>query len=111
MDSPGHSAQFCTYTMMDQADKDIIAMEIVDKRECSLKATLLEATGFKKAMRDLDSAGVKVVEVVTDAHPQISSIMSNSIYFHIVLFFVVHGFHFGIELSAFLLFDNSFEHV
>lgn len=75
MDSPGHSAQYCTYTMMNQADKDIIAMEIVDKRECLLKATLLEATGFKKAMTDLDSAGVTVAEVVTDAHPQISSIM------------------------------------
>ena len=98
MDSPGHSAQYCTYTMMNQADKDIIAMEIVDKRECLLKATLLEATGFKKAMTDLDSAGVTVAEVVTDAHPQISSIMSN---IFMSSLFIVCWFQLHMEMIAF----------
>lgn len=37
MDSPGHSTKYCTYTVMNQADK-ILAMEIIDKRECQLKS-------------------------------------------------------------------------
>ena len=71
---------------MDQSDKDILALEIVDKRECILKSSLLEVTGFRKAMRDLDNAGVNVVEVVTDAHPQISKVMSKLSRFSKVLF-------------------------
>lgn len=38
MDSPGHSAKYCTYTVMNQADKNILAMGIIDKRECQLKS-------------------------------------------------------------------------
>ncbi|XP_052779482.1 uncharacterized protein LOC128216843 [Mya arenaria] len=74
MDSPGYCAKYCTYTVMDQKSKKIVAMEIVDKRECQLKAGLMEATGFKRALTDLQNT-VNVTEVVTDAHPQISSIM------------------------------------
>ena len=68
---------------MDQSYKDIIAMEIVDKRGCLLNSTLMEAVGFKKAINDLrEQAGLDVVEVVTYAHPQISKIMSKVIWFH-----------------------------
>ncbi|XP_052238264.1 uncharacterized protein LOC127849576 [Dreissena polymorpha] len=37
MDSPGHCAKYCTYTCMNQQTKWILAMEVVDKRECQLK--------------------------------------------------------------------------
>ena len=79
MDSPGHTANFCTYTMMNQQDKKILALEIVDKREVELKSGRMEARGFEKAMSDLQAAGITVKEAVTDAHPQISCIMSKMI--------------------------------
>lgn len=76
MDSPGHSAKYCTYTVMNQDDKNILAMEIVDKRECQLKSGTMEAEGFRRSVRSLQEQGVVLKEIVTDAHPQISSIMS-----------------------------------
>lgn len=53
MDSPGHSAKYCTYTVMNQADKKILAMEIIDKRECQLKSGIMEAEGFKRSIASL----------------------------------------------------------
>lgn len=78
MDSPGHSAKYCTYTVMNQADKKILAMEIIDKRECQLKLGIMEAEGFKRSIASLQAHDVDVQEIVTDAHPQISSIMSKT---------------------------------
>lgn len=76
MDSPGHCAKYCTYTAINQEDKRILAMEVVDKRETGLKSGTMEAKGFGKAMVTIQEGGVQVKEVVTDAHPQISAIMS-----------------------------------
>ena len=76
MDSPGYCAKYCTYTVMNQADKNILALEIVDKRETDLKSGLMEAKGFAKAMSTLHTDGIDIKEIVTDAHPQISAIMS-----------------------------------
>lgn len=82
MDSPGHCAKYCTYTIMNQADKRILAMEVVDKRQTGLKSGLMEAKGFAQGMESLQKEGLQVEEMVTDAHPQISSIMSNYIYLY-----------------------------
>ena len=79
MDCPGHTANFCTYTMMNQQDKKILALEIVDKREVELKSGRMEALGFEKAMTDFQPAGLTVLEAVTDAHLMISCIMSKFI--------------------------------
>ena len=79
MDSPGHCAKYCTYTVMNQSDKAILAMEVVDKRETGLKSVLMEAKGFSKAMESIRDEGVQLEEIVTDAHPQISSIMRKRI--------------------------------
>lgn len=78
MDSPGHSAKYCTYTVMNQDDKNILAMEIVDKRACQLKSGTMEAEGFRRSVRSLQEQGVVLKEMVTDAHPQISSIMKKN---------------------------------
>lgn len=75
MDSPGHCAKYCTYTVMDQASKKIIAMEIVDKRECELHSGRMEAAAFERVLADIQNAGLHVSEFVTDAHPQIAAIM------------------------------------
>ena len=82
MDSPGYCAQFCTYTTMDNGTKDIVNVEIIDKRECQLKSVNMEKLGFVKTMEELKKKGVTVVEVVTDAHCQIIATVSK--YFNFV---------------------------
>ena len=76
MDSPGHSAQYCTYTVMDEKTRAIVALEVVDKRETERKSAIMEKKGFEKAMDSLLEADVPVKEVCTDAHPQIGALMS-----------------------------------
>ena len=61
--------------MIDLTNKYILALEIVDKRDCMLNSGVMEATGIKKAMQDLDNTEIPVIEVVTDAHMQTIYIM------------------------------------
>lgn len=63
---------------MNQDDKKILAMEIVDKSESHLKSGTMEAEGFGRSARSLQEQGVVLKEIVTDAHPQISSIMKKN---------------------------------
>lgn len=75
MDSPGHCAKYCTYSMMENDSKKIIAIETLDKREVGKKRTNMEKAGFQRALEDVRSSN-NVTEVVTDAHLQIGALMS-----------------------------------
>ncbi|XP_055997869.1 uncharacterized protein LOC125647150 [Ostrea edulis] len=77
-DSPGHSAQYCSYTFMEYISKKILYIITLDKRSTDKKSTNLEKACFQKGMRFFKDAGLKVVEVVTDAHVQIASLMSKT---------------------------------
>lgn len=77
-DSPGFSAQYCTYTLMNVEDCGILALAIVDKRECALKSTNMEKLGLQRAMAEVTSKDLVIKELVTDAHPQIQAMMSRS---------------------------------
>ncbi|KAL5006833.1 hypothetical protein ScPMuIL_015639, partial [Solemya velum] len=74
MDSPGFSAQYCSYTM-DNSSKKILTVRTVDKRETQLKSTTMEKEGFQRVMKELKDKQVKVTEVVTDAHISIGALM------------------------------------
>ena len=76
MDSPGHNAQYCSYTMMDNNSKKIVSLLTLDKRQTAGKSGNLEKLGFQKTLGELRQKGCTISEVVTDAHMQISSIMS-----------------------------------
>lgn len=76
MDSPGHSAQYCTYTFMENETNTILCIIIMDKRMTGGKSAVLEKACFKKGLQFLLEKGVQVVEVVTDAHVQIEALMS-----------------------------------
>ena len=71
MDSPGHCAQFCTYTLMEK-----VQIKSLDKRETEGKSGNLEKAGFIRGMQEVQDSGLKVAEVVTDAHIQIGALMS-----------------------------------
>ena len=76
MDSPGHTAQYCTYTFMELTTKKILCIITKDKRATDKKSTNLEKACFLDGMKFLKNKNIQVVEVVTDAHVQIQSVMS-----------------------------------
>ena len=78
MDSPGHCAQYCSYTMMDNNSKKIVSLLTLDKRQTARKSGNLEKLGFQNTLTELGRKGCAISEVVTDAHMQISSIMSKA---------------------------------
>lgn len=75
-DSPGHSAQHCTYTVIDADTMQVIHMITIDKRESKISSALLETECFQQALASLLDYGLNVTEVVTDAHSMIAAYMS-----------------------------------
>ncbi|XP_076126224.1 uncharacterized protein LOC143105969 [Alosa pseudoharengus] len=75
MDSPGHCAQFCTYTTIEQDSRDIVHIVSVDKRETNRNSVIMEKECFIRTMEAL-LPELAIKEVVTDAHPQISALLN-----------------------------------
>ncbi|XP_070212377.1 uncharacterized protein [Littorina saxatilis] len=79
-DSPGHCAQYCSYTLMEAETTKILSVQCVDKRETQRKSTNMERVGFKRALDEVVLEGERVDttvdEVVTDAHVGIAADMS-----------------------------------
>ena len=75
-DSPGHSAQYCTYSLVEQTSRDLVAVMVVDKRETNLRSSTMELSALKRGIQLLKEKGVCVAEVTTDAHPQIVHLFS-----------------------------------
>lgn len=75
-DSPGHCAQYCSYTLMDNDTKKILTIHTLDKRMTDRKSPNMEKAGFEAALNELLEENIKVKEVVTDVHLGIGSIMS-----------------------------------
>ncbi|XP_071489552.1 uncharacterized protein, partial [Diadema antillarum] len=74
-DSPGHSAQYLTYTFMDHQTLDVIHIEFMDKREVSMKSPVMEAKAFVQGLVAIRQKGLEVAEVITDAHSSIAKHM------------------------------------
>uniref|UniRef100_A0A667Y0C1 THAP-type domain-containing protein n=1 Tax=Myripristis murdjan TaxID=586833 RepID=A0A667Y0C1_9TELE len=75
-DSPGHCAQYCSYTTMENDTKEIIHVATIDKRQTSWNSVIMEKQGFIETM-DKHTSEIKLVEICTDAHAQIGALMSN----------------------------------
>lgn len=70
----GHCAQYCTYTTIEHNSRDIIHVETVDKRQTNRNSVVMEKEGF---VRTMDALLPEIpVKVVTDAHRQISALLS-----------------------------------
>ena len=81
-DSPGHSAQYCTYTLADMETKTILHLEIVDVREVEgRKSANMERIGFERGMNTLMATEMNIKEVVTDGHAEIGALLSK---YHVV---------------------------
>ena len=76
-DFPGHCAQYCTYNIADMETKSILNMSIVDVREVEArKSANMERIGFERGLDSILKSTMSVKEVVTDAHSEISALMS-----------------------------------
>ncbi|KAK7156999.1 hypothetical protein R3I94_006910 [Phoxinus phoxinus] len=78
MDSPGHCAQYCTYTTIEQDSRDIVHIVSVDKRETNRNSVIMEKECFVRTM-DALLTEIKIKEVVTDAHSQITALLSKNL--------------------------------
>ena len=75
-DLPGHSAQYCTYSLADMNDHAILQMNIVDVREAAGKSNNMERIAFERGMDTLLTSTMSIKEVVTDGHLEIGALMS-----------------------------------
>lgn len=74
-DSPGHCAQFCSYTTMELESKAIVHVATIDKRQTMWNSNIMEKEAFIQTVDKL-SKEVKVVEICTDAHAQIAALLN-----------------------------------
>jgi len=82
--SIGHSAQYCTYTTMEHDSKDIISVVTVDKRLTNLNSVVMEKHAFIQTFDQL-LGELNITEIVTDAHMQISALLSEYIFINFIL--------------------------
>ena len=74
------TAQYCSYTFMENVSKHILCKITMDKRTTEKKSTLLEKTCFLNDLQFLRGKRINVVEVITDAHTQIAYLISKSFF-------------------------------
>ena len=76
-DSPGHCAQYCTYSFADMEAKSILKINIVDVREVEgRKSVNMERIGFERGLDEILKSQMVIKEVVTDGHLEIGALMS-----------------------------------
>ena len=74
-DSPGHSAQYCTYSLADMNEHAILQMNIVDVREAAGKSNNMERIEYERGMDKLLTSPISIKEIVTDSHLEIAALM------------------------------------
>ena len=75
--SPGKSAKFCTYVMMEATDNQILHFENVDKLDVGLQLPNMEREGVVHCLNFLLSGGIKISEVVTDSSTSVPTTLGN----------------------------------
>ena len=73
-DSPGFSAKYCVYILMEQFLDIIVDLEIVDKRETSGVSSNMEVEALKRLLERI-VGNLNVSEVVTDASTSVIALV------------------------------------
>ena len=71
-DSPGYSAKYGTYTIMNGSSGEILDFHIAHKTLAGNSARM-ELDGFKKVLERIENNGVKINSLTTDRHKQLRS--------------------------------------
>ncbi|KAM8733556.1 uncharacterized protein AB9X84_025253 [Acanthopagrus schlegelii] len=73
-DSPGHSAKFGSYSMMDLRSNTIVDIQLIQSNEVG-GSYHMEKEGLKRSLALLEARGVALDSIVTDRHPQIQKFL------------------------------------
>lgn len=73
-DSPGHSAKYGSYCMMDMKRKKILDVQLVQSNEVS-SSNAMEKEGLARGLTKLAEMGVEVGSLITDRHTQVAKWM------------------------------------
>ena len=76
-DSSGPSVMYCTYSFCDEASCKILHTNTVMVQEASGKSPNMERIAFERGM-DFLMSHVTIKKIVTDAHPQIGTLMKKT---------------------------------
>ncbi|KAG0442597.1 hypothetical protein HPB47_015658 [Ixodes persulcatus] len=71
-DSPGHSAKYGTYTMLDVEDNKVLHVETVQSNETG-GSYHMELEGLRRSLDIFEAHSLVVAVLVTDRHPQLSA--------------------------------------
>ena len=74
-DSPGHSAKYGTYTLLDDDSGKVVAFSVVQVSEVT-SSNAMEKEGFKCCIESLEDDRVQIDRIATDRHVSISSFMN-----------------------------------
>ena len=74
-DSPGHSAKYGPYTLMDNDSGKVVAFSVVQVSEVT-SSNAMEKEGFKRCIESLEDDRVQIDRIATDRHVSISSFMN-----------------------------------
>ena len=97
-DSPGSSAKFCTYTLMDIDTDKILHTITVDKREVALQSPNMEREAMKRALDFIAGCDITVEELVTDASSSVRKILG--IFVIIVILYTINKSLHRISIAA-----------
>ena len=73
-DSPGHTARYCVYTLMEETTKMIVDIEVIDKRETGGKSAAMEKLAMSRLLQRLKGV-LTISHVVTDASTCIKALV------------------------------------
>ena len=73
-DSPGYSAKYCTYTMMDMDTEKVIDFEVVQVSQTS-SSVVMEKKGFQDVATRMIQGGLSIELICTDRHIGIGALM------------------------------------
>ncbi|XP_063064480.1 uncharacterized protein LOC134456839 [Engraulis encrasicolus] len=74
-DSPGHSAKYGSYTMMDLRTNTIVDIQLVQSNEVG-GSNCMEKEGLTKSLTFLEACGIDIDSIVTDHHPQVQKFLT-----------------------------------
>ncbi|XDV14173.1 hypothetical protein PO909_002359, partial [Leuciscus waleckii] len=84
-DSPGYSAKYGSYTMMDVQANEIVDIQLVQSNEVG-GSSCMEKEGLMRSLDLLLGSGVKLDCVITDRHPQVKKFLRDrkiTHYYHV----------------------------
>ena len=73
-DSPGHSARYCVYTLMEHATKVVVDMAVIDKRETGGNSVTMEKEGLRRLLERMATL-LPFNELTTDASSSIMKLV------------------------------------